>query len=67
MPLPTRDFDAEFDADTLARADEIRSDPSRKDRAMRAAQERAERAKKEAERMSQNGSESTLEQGFTKL
>lgn len=61
------DFEAEFDADTLARADEIRKDPSRVDRAVRAAQERAERAKAEAEAMTQKNSGDTMSQGFTKL
>ena len=62
------DFEAEMDADTLARAAEIRKDSSRVDRAVKAAEARAVKAKAEAEAMTQSLSvTSVMSQGFTKL
>lgn len=61
------DFEAEWDADTLARAAEIRKDPSRVDRAVKAAEARAVKAKAEAEAMTQSSSGDVMSKGFTKL
>lgn len=41
---PDEDFEAEMDADTLVRAQEIKSDPSRLERAKSAARRKAEKA-----------------------